>query len=225
MALTIRKVFCFVCSTREAVVAHSAYLMPVCASSSAAQAPATFSACSSILCASWTRFSCGNLREMPARSTPSKSRTLTSLSWFSELRRERLIGRNPEPSALASEPVAPDDVTPLSAALPPAPPAFADGDALVARPLPLFFMAFTAGLSGGFPLGFGVSPNDATFSMLGSGLSRFVTESTFLTEATSPAVPLTSCLMTSVLRVLGITDRIYSTTLIRNGWMPTALSG
>mmetsp|Transcript_13425 Transcript_13425/g.58683 ORF Transcript_13425/g.58683 Transcript_13425/m.58683 type:complete len:260 (+) Transcript_13425:2337-3116(+) len=196
--------------------------MPVCASSSAAQAPATFSACSSILCASWTRFSCGNLREIPARSTPSKSRTLTSLSWFSELRRERLIGRNPEPSALASEPVAPDDVTPLSTGLPPAPAASADGDALVARPLPLFFMAFTARLSEGFPpLGSGVSPNDATFSMLGSGLSMFVTESTFLTEATSTAVPLASCLMISVLRVLGITDRIYSTTLIRNGWTPT----
>ena len=43
------------------------------------------------------------------------------MSWFSELRRERLIGRNPEPSALASEPVAPDDVTPLSTGLPPAP--------------------------------------------------------------------------------------------------------
>ena len=202
MALTIRSVFCLVCSTREAVVAHSAYRMPVCARSSAAQAPATFSARSSIFCASCTRFSCGNLREMPARSTPSKSRTMTSLSWFSELRRERLMGRNPEPSALASEPVAPEDVTPLSTGLAAA--GSVDGDALVARPL-----AVTAGFTGGTPLGFGVRPKDATFSMLGSGL-RFVTESTFMTpEATSFAAPLASCL-TSVLRVLGITDRCRS---------------
>mmetsp|Transcript_8118 Transcript_8118/g.29648 ORF Transcript_8118/g.29648 Transcript_8118/m.29648 type:complete len:201 (+) Transcript_8118:2135-2737(+) len=83
MALTIRSVFCFVCSTRDCVVAHSAYRIPVCASSSAAHAPATSSARASILAASSRRFSWGNFREIPARSTSSKSSTLTpSTLWL-----------------------------------------------------------------------------------------------------------------------------------------------
>mmetsp|Transcript_4293 Transcript_4293/g.17100 ORF Transcript_4293/g.17100 Transcript_4293/m.17100 type:complete len:262 (+) Transcript_4293:1455-2240(+) len=100
----MRSVFCFVCSTRCGVCAHSAYRMPVCAKRRAAHAPATSSALELIRAANSTRFSSGNAREMPARSTFSNATTSTSARRFfvaapSLVRRWRLMGRT-EPLAV-----------------------------------------------------------------------------------------------------------------------------